>query len=98
MGAYLADFAINNGWPDVKTYENINDAKIACITLEDGCVGITVSASGIATLRSGSSFQLSPSGETSYMKSSCEKRKYPAFQIKTRAQCILRGHILNFTK
>jgi len=47
---------------------DLNEAKQECILLNSGCGGVTDSGSGSYSLRLGTSFTPSPSGEISYLK------------------------------
>ena len=49
------------------TYDNLDHALDECGFWHD-CNGVTQNKDGTATLRRGSSFRTSPSGETSFMK------------------------------
>ena len=70
--SYLPGFAQNAQGTDHTTgYNNLDDAKNACIGLGNGCAGVTVSNSGAATLRKGTEFTTSPHGETSHKKFAC---------------------------
>ena len=70
--SYLYGYAKNaQGRDHTTSYNNLVAATKACIELGNGCAGVTVSNSGAATLRKGTEFKTSPSGETSYKKSAC---------------------------
>ena len=72
---YLAHYADYYGTPVDNVYSDLNEAKLVCIRLKNGCGGVTYNGgSGGYTLRLGTSFRQSPSGEHSYLKPSnpCE--------------------------
>ena len=67
-GHYLAGYAIDNDGNNVyETYNDLLSAQLSCINHGGGCGGVTASG-GSYTLRAGSSFISSTSGEHSYIK------------------------------